>query len=311
MSALRRAAILVLSDVRSGSTLLDQCLGAHADIVSLGEVHWLDAYLTEDRTVYDPAHPLVCNCGLRVADCPFWTSVADALGRPLATLQLRAGTTLPKRKGEEGQDAGRVLRRLLKAFPGILRRDAVRGLFGGKAMARDAVDLFDAVSSATGRAFCVDSSKSTFRFRAVYDLEPARTLAVVLARDYRAVVHSKMKRGVSLEAAAVGWKKKMREIDAVTLDLPASCVHVLKYESLCEDPRRELNRLCTFLDIEFSDAMLQRPTSDVHHIGGSPSKFEASKTSIVLDRSYEKRFKQAELNRLRRLIGGTAEKWGY
>jgi hypothetical protein len=120
-----------------------------------------------------------------------------------------------------------------------------------------------------------------------------------------------MKRGVSLEAAAVGWKKKMREIDAVTLDLPASCVHVLKYESLCEDPRRELNRLCAFLDIEFSDAMLQRPTSDVHHIGGSPSKFEASKTSIVLDRSYEKRFKQVELSRLRRLIGSTAEKWGY
>jgi hypothetical protein len=238
-------------------------------------------------------------------------SVANALGRPLTTLQLRAGTTLPKRKREEGQDAGRVLRRLLKTFPGILRRDAVRGLFGGRAMARDAVDLFDAVSAVTGRAFCVDSSKSTFRFRAVYDEEPARTLAVVLARDYRAVVHSKMKRGVSLEAAAVGWRKKMREIDAATLDLTANSVHVLRYESLCEDPRRELNRLCAFLDIEFSDAMLQRPTNDVHHIGGSPSKFDASKTSIVLDRSYEKRFKHAELNRMRRLIGSTAEKWGY
>src|SRR5262245_47931937 len=88
-SPMRKATIFVLSDVRSGSTLLDQCLGGHPDIVSLGEVHWLAAYLAQDRGIYDPDHPLVCSCGLPVAECPFWESVQRALGKPLDSLVLR------------------------------------------------------------------------------------------------------------------------------------------------------------------------------------------------------------------------------
>ena len=55
---MRRTSILVLSDNRSGSTLLDQCLGAHPNVVSLGEVHWLRAYVRQDRTIYNPAAPV-------------------------------------------------------------------------------------------------------------------------------------------------------------------------------------------------------------------------------------------------------------
>ena len=71
----RRAAIFVLSDVRSGSTLLDQCLGAHKQIASLGEVHWLPAYAAQDRSKYNPVHELVCTCGKAIDKCVFWTAV--------------------------------------------------------------------------------------------------------------------------------------------------------------------------------------------------------------------------------------------
>src|SRR4029450_4883694 len=84
----RRATIFVLSDNRSGSTLLDQCLGSHTQIVSLGEVHWLDAYLTQDRRIYNPSHELLCTCGVPLTECPFWNSVERALERPLITLKL-------------------------------------------------------------------------------------------------------------------------------------------------------------------------------------------------------------------------------
>src|SRR5687767_4516892 len=92
-SAMKRVALFVLSDVRSGSTLLDQCLGAHPKIVSLGELHWLPAYVLRDRGIYDPAHPLVCMCGVPVRECPFWTAVATSLGRPLESLELRTRYT--------------------------------------------------------------------------------------------------------------------------------------------------------------------------------------------------------------------------
>lgn len=310
-TAMRRAAVFVLSDVRSGSTLLDQCLGAHADIFSLGEVHWLAAYVLRDRGIYDPAHPLICSCGESVGECPFWTAVAGALGRPLESLQLRTRFTSPKSARRARLSLRRLPRRLLQTTPDLFRHKAVQWIYGGPALARDSVDLFNAVSAVTGRPFCVDSSKSAFRFRAVYDLEPEKTLAVVLARDYRAVVHSKMKRGVRLEAAALGWRKKMRQLEALTRDLPADRVHLLKYESLCDDPRGELSRLSAFLGVEFSDEMLQRPTENVHHIGGSPSKFDSSRTSISLDRSYENGFRADQLTLLRRLTGDVAERWGY
>ena len=55
--------IYIMSDNRSGSTLLDQLLGGNPSIMSLGEVHHLTAYALDDRGIYDPVHPLVCSCG--------------------------------------------------------------------------------------------------------------------------------------------------------------------------------------------------------------------------------------------------------
>ena len=290
---MKPVAIFILSDVRSGSTLLDQCLGAHPEIVSLGEVHWLRAYVTEDRTVYDPAHSLVCSCGVRVADCPFWTAVAARLGRPLESLRLTSGV-------------GRFLRN----FPALYRFEVVRKHFGADELARDLAALYDSVAAVTGCRYCVDSSKSSFSFRALHAADPLRARAVILTRDYRGVIHSRMKRGKPMRAAALGWKRKMVEIDVLTRDLGAE-VCLLRYEAFCEDPRRELERVCRFLGVDFADSMLSRPTIDVHHIGGSPSKFDSSLTRIVLDRSYEDRFGEAELEFMRRTVGTTAGKWGY
>ena len=145
----------------------------------------------------------------------------------------------------------------------------------------------------------------------LHDFEPHRVRAIVLARDYRAVVHSKMKRGQSLRVAALGWKRKLQEIQTLTRGLPVNIVHRVKYESFCGNPLLELQRLCDFLGTEFSEKMLTRPRMDVHHIGGSPSKFDASLTSITMDRSHEDRFETAELDQLSRLVGKTARDWGY
>lgn len=307
-----RIAAFILSDVRSGSTLLDQCLGAHADVVTLGEAHWLPAYVTRDRAQYDPVHELVCACGLEVAECPFWNDVRRQLGRPLETLSLHSRLSRPTRDGNPISRIRWLPRRFVRAYPQTYRSPVVRRALGGTGLAEDILGLLEAASRASGRSVCVDSSKSPFRFRAVFGLDPGRARAIVLARDFRAVVHSKMKRGEGLEAAARGWRLAMEQIGALTQDLPATVVHRLRYEDLCNQPRVELSRLCEFLGIPFQDGMLRRPDkANLHHIGGSPSKFDESRHEIVLDRAYEGVFSPSDVDRMRLIIGNEARRWSY
>jgi hypothetical protein len=303
--------VFVLSDVRSGSTLLDQCLGAHPRIVSLGEVHWLRAYVRQDRRFYDPDHPLVCSCGRNLESCPFWSAVEGKLGRPLESLHLGSKSEAPEDDVLRKAPKGSLPRRMFRLAPRLFRHAVVRRLMAGPRMAADSIALYDAVAEVTGGKVCVDSSKSPLRFRAVHAARPLRTFAVVLSRDYRAVVHSKMKRGAKMDVAARGWRRKMRQIDVLTGDIPQEYVLHLSYEALCSDPQRELSRVCKFLSVDFHERMLQRPSDDVHHIGGSPSKFDAGRTRIELDHAYEGSFKDGELERLRTLVGNEAARWGY
>jgi hypothetical protein len=308
----RRSTVFILSDVRSGSTLLDQCLGAHHDVASLGEIHWLRAYVAEDRGFYDPDHPLVCSCGLRVADCAFWMSVQAQLGRPLESLRLRYD--IKSRKDGTPDAAGasaRIFARAVRKVPGAFRLAWVRAILGYSAVARDSVDLYDAVASAARKAVCTDSSKSPFRFRAVLGLDPSRTLAVILVRDYRAVVHSKMKRGQSLELAAAGWVRKMLDIEALTADLPDSVVHRVRYEDFCENPEAELRAICAKLGLEYSPLMLSRQTGSQHHVGGRPSKFDEARRRISIDTSYLSELASRDAERARALAGRVGKRWGY
>lgn len=307
----RRAAIFVLSDVRSGSTLLDQCLGAHEQVASLGEVHWLPAYASQDRRLYNPVHELVCTCGDAVGRCVFWSAVRERLGRPFESLMLHSGLSKRARAGGAWGRLKWLPRKIVRSKPALYRHRVVQDALGATRQTGDIAALLDAACAASGRPFCVDSSKSPYRFRAAWERDPARSRGVVLARDYRAVVHSKMKRGQSLEEAAHGWRVVMEQIEALTADLPVDRVHRLTYEALCTNPPEELGRLCRFLEIEFSEAMLHRPYGKVHHIGGSPSKFDVARTAITLDRSHEGAFSAAELDRMRQLVGDVAESWSY
>ncbi len=291
-------AVFLLSDMRSGSTLLDLLLGAHPSVVSLGEIHWLTAYVRQDRTLYDPDHELNCTCGLTVIVCPFWSAVARRIGRPLDALTLRA----------EPQGTAR---RILARWPALYRSSWCRDMLGQGSLPTDSWALFDAALAVSGRTLAVDSSKSTFRYRAVRDARPDRTRAIVLTRDYRAVTHSKMKRGHSLEDAVAGWRRKMEQIDALTSDIPADQLHTLSYETLCREPERALTEVCGFLGVDFVAQMLERPGTEVHHIGGSPSKFDRTRVAIRADDAYRTAFTEAQLARMTAIAGDAATSRGY
>lgn len=305
--------VYVLSDTRSGSTLLDQLLGAHGEILSLGEVHHLVAYVRQDRALYNPAHPLVCSCGEPIASCIFWQRVEQQLGRPLGSLRLRNRVLGQSEDGEERKSfLRRIARRLLVNYPRLYRSPAAAGALDTSRVAADSFALFDAIFKQHGKAeYLVDSSKSPFRFRALFDARPERVIALVLARDYRGTVYSKIKRGRDLRKSAESWARRMTRIKSLTSDVPRQQLIRVRYEDICSDPRAELDRICNFLDVEFSEEMLSRPLDDVHHLGGSPSKFDPTKTKIELDSAYSRAFCEEDLALLQKIAGDAAAEWGY
>lgn len=309
---MQKEILFVLSDVRSGSTLLAQLLGAHPDVFSVGEMQWLRAYARDDRSLYNPPHELVCACGETFASCDFWQTVAARLHRP-----IRDSFFVPRVFSWTGPGAirqrphRRLWLRLLRTAPSAWLWPGVRRLSGGSDIAENNMEVFDAIFAMTGARYIVDSSKNTFRFRSIYDRYHERCRIIVLNRDYRAAVHSRMKRGVSLEEAAEKWAEKVQQVRALTRGIPDSVVLPVKYEDICSDPHRELTRICKFLEIEFREQMLRRPTQDIHDLGGSPSKLESGRREIRLDTSYVGKYSDAELGRLWRIVGPSARLAGY
>ncbi|MCG8371496.1 MAG: sulfotransferase [Proteobacteria bacterium] len=309
---MQKEILFVLADVRSGSTLLAQLLGAHPDVFSVGEIQWLRAYARDDRSLYNPPHELACACGETFAACDFWQSVAARLQRP-----VRDAFFVPRVFSWIGPGAvrqgpyGRLWMRLLRTIPSAWLWPGVRQLSGGRGIAENNLAVFDAIFETTGARYIVDSSKNAFRFRSIYDKRPGGCRIIVLNRDYRAAVHSRMKRGVTLDEAAEKWAEKVRQVRALTRGIPDDVLLPVKYEDICGDPRRELTRICEFLGLEFRERMLRRPTQSIHDLGGSPSKLEAGRREIRLDTSYVGKYSDAELERLRRIVGPSARIAGY
>lgn len=303
--------IYIVSDTRSGSTLLDQLLGAHPEVCTVGEVHHLVAYARLDRSMHDPVYPLQCTCGAEVTHCPFWSGVASHLQKPLSDLVL-------KPRFLDKFEPSRLRTRLRRVLSSALRRQkngginrVLRLVFATGRIAEDSHRLYDAILQHSEARYVVDASKNIDRFRILRASAPERFRLILMCRDYRGVIHSKRNRGRPILDSARTWVRTVNEMERLSRELPADRVHRLRYEDLCASPEAELQRLCAFLAIDYKPEMMVRPETDMHHIGGSPSKLQPERREIRLDRSAEGAFDPAELAAIRHIIGTTGSIWGY
>ena len=301
-------AVHIVSDYRSGSTLLDQVLGAHSQICSVGELHHLRAYVRQDRALHDPAYPMTCTCGVAIVDCEFWSSVQRSAKVPLDQLILR--TDAPAGHADSRHIRGR-LRRILGSLYWSPASRFIAPLLVDSSIAHDNERLYAAIHQASGCRYVVDSSKSLLRTALLFKSDNSRNRAILLCRDYRGVVHSKMSRGRGLEESARSWVVRLRNMEKLVTRIPTACVHRVRYEDLCTNPVDEIQKICRFLDLDFQQEMLHRPNIDVHQIGGSPSKLSQERREIRLDTSYRDAFSSQELDAMRGIVGETARSWGY
>jgi hypothetical protein len=120
-----------------------------------------------------------------------------------------------------------------------------------------------------------------------------------------------MKRDMSLGKAIRTWNRRIRQMDAMASLLPTSNVLRVTYEDLCLNTEKVMRKLCDFIGIEFTPQMLVRDSGSLHHLGGSPSKFDSSRRQVSIDTSYLEAFSPEQLEFMRSVAGRAAERWGY
>lgn len=286
----------ISSDDRSGSTMLELILANSPHVFAAGELHNLPAYVFTDRSFYNPSYEMKCFCGKDIQACHFWQRVERELPLSFRQLQLRAENPGLTGFSHYLNDKYCAVDWRVRAYlPSLLKNKLYQRVSGGRTLAKNYFQLYEAIAKVSNKQMVIDSSKWPFRFRFLYDYQPEKVKVILLYRQPSAVVYSKIKRGESLEKSARKWNDMAKHMELFSREIPDTQKITMRYEDICSEPEKEITRLCNFLGIDFSEHMTQLRKAGIHHIGGSPSKFETSKTSIKVERQFITKLSQEEL----------------
>ncbi len=299
--------VYIASNGRSGSTVLDLLLGAHAACWTLGEFYVLPWEL---RT-----HTKPCGCGVSVEQCPFWGSIVQEQqevlrhgsidrfrdsyngGRPVRWGEYRFLSSASARHRERrrqslekyGQDNLKVLGRVLE------KARAVKG---------------EQVQ------WLVDASKSVYRLLWLKESGMFDVRVVHLVKDPRAYVYS-MCRGMSglsrasmFAKAVLRWNIENHLFNSVLRAhfKPEECLR-LRYNELATDPRNTLKQVSDWLNLPSDDELAVKFRDENHGIAGNPSRFEA--TGVRLDEKWRFELGRGTRHFVRLVSAPLAARYGF
>lgn len=288
------AIVYIAGAGRSGSTLLDNLLGAADGWFSAGELRllWAGRQMWTHR----------CGCGEPLRSCPVWTSVLDRAGLDVAEM-----AALQERLAR-GRSAGLV------ATAG--GRDARARYVAGLQV------LHQAIADTTGAAVVVDSSKSPAG--AVLTIDTGAPVTVVhLVRDPRAVAWSWRRTAAredgdgdgapfgprSAMVSTTEWLITNAAIEVDRRRRPGAAWIRIRYEDLVTDPASALTAIRRAgpgaeTVIPLPDSL---PTN--HTAAGNPSRFRTGPLSLRNDDEWRQRLARRD----RRLVTGLAAPflWRY
>jgi hypothetical protein len=114
-----------------------------------------------------------------------------------------------------------------------------------------------------------------------------------------------------MKAAVTKWRRGVERIEEMVRDIAPDEVFRLTYEDMCRDPAGTVRRVWEFLDLSDFTIPLTRTIKGMHHISGSPSKFDPNRQEIRHDDSFVDAFDAAQLRYLKAMAQPYALKWGY
>ena len=194
-----------------------------------------------------------------------------------------------------------ILRKLGQSF------DSIRS---GLESAQNCWCVIDEISSLTHNKLIVDSSKNAEQFRFLLFFRPNNLKMLYLIRDGRAVTYSKISRtDDSTRKATKNWiLENLKLILIKTLYCRKNSITV-KYESLCLNPQKEIERITKFLNISNQEVTLSKEGR--HNICGSPHRFDKTNTVIRLDDRWKTQLPIRERKTFNILAGWLNFLWGY
>ncbi len=244
--------LCIIGDSRSGSTLLQALLSRRPGVVGLGELRRLELFWAENRD---------CACGAPIRACGFWSDVMARAGLADRHPRTRPPTwRLAKLLGEAAAFAGHVTG---------MRSTSRLLLPHGHRVTADIARLYRAAAERTGAATLIDASKDPGHFLYLDQLSGLDVRPVLLIRDGRAVVWSKIRRtGIDPTTAIDHWARITRMQLALNHRRRQSRTAIVHYEAICDAPARTLDALLA--DHRPGPAGGDGPAGDRHHIGGTP-----------------------------------------
>lgn len=110
---------------------------------------------------------------------------------------------------------------------------------------------------------------------------PAKAGFILMLRDPRGVSASALRRGVQLDEFLPKYEKWLKRYEKfVQKNVP---VLIIRYEDLCEQPEREIKRMCRFIGIEFETGMLEPADKTHHFIHSSTSTYLRNVNQLKID----------------------------
>ncbi len=272
--------IYILSNGRSGSTLLDLLLGAHPRLWTLGEAHMLPWEVRWGRP---------CGCGEPHEECFFWKGLLEQI--PLEGLRwpiehFRGGP----------RSNGKVLR--WAQLPGMLEgRASGRWAQAAEAYGEANARYFSTVLEAArgfkdpGVDWLVDASKDPYRLLWLESSGMFNIHVVHLFKDPRAFVFS-MTKGLLPSAhrkVARFTGRWLFENSLYSLmgerTFGDRMIHI-PYEDLASDPEGTLEKIGARFGIEMPEGLPEVfRTADSHGVSGNPMRWESS--SVRLDQKWK------------------------
>lgn len=263
--------IYIIASGRSGSTLIERAISSSARVVALGEVHQLWRL---------PLEEVLCSCGCRTNECPFWTELFRTL--KLTDSELKRLLTLEQRVVRNTFLASKLFN-----LDRIGSDPEVREFLGWQER------IFAEARRISGAQIVVDSSKAGPRGWILASGQSP--LFLHLRRDASAVLHSwshpkydKALGRMMIHKGAFQATSEWAKVESsVRLIRRNEMVQRIDYATFCEHPRKTLSDA---LDDQFTgltDSMAWlgekevQTSSDYHTVGGNPDRYERGSIKIV------------------------------
>lgn len=289
-------ALYIVGDSRSGSSLLQHLLAQQDTVTALGEVHRVDRLIRAGE---------LCACGRPIRECSFWRQLAQQAG-----LNLEQAGTAPEFRPWRHRLSQLTCWTACKFG---VERPARILLKQERKSAENCFALYGAASELAGSQIVVDSSKTPAQFLRLYMYDESVVRPVLLVRDGRAVVWSKLqrKKNLGVVPAVRAWLTVSRMMFALRHILPEADRHFVYYEDLCRNPGEVVAHILSREGIYTESRALEHYLGKRHHIGGSPHFRASVPEQICIDERWRTEMPKETLATFERIAGRMNRKLGY